>query len=107
MATLHRPPTTTGDDTHHRLEFLHGIDLERVHVRRPSSRLAWIAGGIVLLLLALVIGVLLEGTSTAPDDVTAATWSLHDSGIAQAVQAHEAELDATHDSGIDLALRNR
>jgi|GEM_PF-4926821 len=47
--TLHRPPSI-GDDTHHRLEFLHGIDLERVHVRRPSPRLSVIAGGIALAL---------------------------------------------------------
>jgi len=123
--TLHRPPST-GDDTHHRFEFLHGIDLDRVHVRRPSSRLPWIAAGIVLLLAAVAIGFALLGTPTAPDAAAATTWSLHDSGIAQAVQAREVtvtsthdagiaqavqardlEFDAMHDSGIDLVLRNR
>jgi hypothetical protein len=104
--TLHRPPST-GDDTHHRFEFLHGIDLERVHVHRPSSRLPWIAAGIVILLLAVAIGVALLGTPSTPDAAGATTWSLHDSGIAQALQAREVAVPATHDSGIAQAVQAR
>jgi hypothetical protein len=110
--TLHRPTSRSGD-THHRFDFLHGIDLEREHVRRSSSRTPWIVGAVVLLLVLAVIGlVLVMAPPTTPDPaVEPAALSLHDSGIEQALQARQLTLDAgiaqAHDSGIALAIRDR
>ena len=93
----HHPDTDRG--THHRFEFLRGIDLDRVHVSGPDSRRPWVAVGIILL---VVTGALLLRAPVT--DVT--SWPLHDSGIARAVQEHDAELGAMHDSGIALRERN-
>lgn len=96
----HQPATDHG--THHRFDFLRGIDLDRVHVRGPDSRRPWVAVGIILLLLVVTGALLLRAPVT---DVT--SWSLHDSGIARAVQEHDAELGAMHDSGITRAVEER
>ena len=109
--TLHRP-TSPGGDTHHRFEFLHGIDLEREHVRHSPSRTPWIVGAVVLLLVLAAVGLLLvvAPLSTPDPAVEPAAMSLHDSGIEQALQARQLTLDAriaqAHDSGIALAIRD-
>jgi len=81
--TLHRP-TFPGGDAHYRFDFLHGVDLEREHVRPSPSRTPWIGGAIVLLLVLAVVGlVLVAAPPTTPDPVVEpAALSLHDSGIA-------------------------
>ena len=110
--TLHRP-TSPGGDTHHRFDFLHGVDLEREHVRHSPSRTPWIVGAIVLLLVLAVIGVLLvTAPQPTPDPVVEPTaLSLHDSGIEQALQARqlarEALIAEAHDSGIEQVLQTR
>lgn len=75
----HHPDTDRG--THHRFEFLRGIDLDRVHVRGPDSRRPWVADGIILL---VATGALLLRAPMKP----VGSWSLHDPGIARAVQEH-------------------
>ena len=108
--TLHRP-TSPGGDTHHRFDFLHGIDLDREHVRHAPSRTPWIVGAFVLLLV-LAIGLVLFAALQPTSDpaVEPAALSLHDSGIEQALQARQLTLDAriaqAHDSGIALAIRD-
>ena len=106
--TLHRP-TSPGGDTHHRFDFLHGIDLEREHVRHSPSRVLWIVGALALLLVLAVLGLMLvPALQPAPDPaVEPVALSLHDSGIALAVHARDAELSQLHDSGIALAVRAR
>jgi hypothetical protein len=104
--TLHRPPT--GNETPHRFEFLHGIDLERVHIRSPRSSRRWFGAGIMVLIVLAASAVLLtvtQGPEPAPDALDTQIATAHDSGIAQAVQAHEAELEAAHDSGIAQAVQ--
>ncbi len=108
--TLHRP-SAPGGDTHHRFDFLHGIDLEREHVRHAPSRTPWIVGAV--LLVAAIVGVLVVAApQLTPDPVVEPTaMSLHDSGIAQALQAQELAREASiaqaHDAGIALAVRER
>ena len=110
--TLHRP-TSPGGDTHHRFDFLHGIDLDREHVRHAPSRTPWIVGAFVLLLVLAVIGIVLVAAPQPTLDpvVEPAALSLHDSGIEQALQARqlarEARIAQAHDSGIALAIRDR
>lgn len=110
--TLHRP-SAPGGDTHHRFDFLHGIDLEREHVRHAPSRTPWIVGAFVLLLVVATIGILVVAApQPTPDPVMEPTaMSLHDSGIAQALQAQElareARIAQAHDAGISLAVRAR
>jgi hypothetical protein len=109
--TLHRPPTD--DEARHRFEFLHGIDLDRLHVRSPRSRRRWSGAGIVALVLLAATAVLLtvaqEPVAVPDAALEAQIAAAHDSGIALAVRAHEAELaaarDAAHDSGIAQAVR--
>jgi hypothetical protein len=111
--TIHRPPTD--DEAPHRFEFLHGIDLDRLHVRSPRSRRRWSGAGIVALVLLAATAVLLtvaqEPVAVPDAALEAQIATAHDSGIAQAVRAHEAELaaarDAAHDSGIAPAIRDR
>jgi hypothetical protein len=109
--TIHRPPTD--DEAPHRFEFLHGIDLDRLHVRSPRSRRRWSGAGIVALVLLAATAVLLtvaqEPVAVPDAALEAQIATAHDSGIAQAVRAHEAELaaarDGAHDSGIAQAVR--
>jgi hypothetical protein len=111
--TLHRPPSS--DEAPHRFEFLHGIDLDRLHVRSPRSRRRWSGAGIMALVLLAATAVLLVVTQepvAVPDAaLEAQIATAHDSGIAQAIRAHEAELaaarDTAHDSGIAQAIRER
>jgi hypothetical protein len=111
--TLHRPPS--GDEAPHRFEFLHGIDLERLHVRSPRSRRRWSGAGIMALVLLAATAVLLtvaqEPVAVPDAALEAQIATAHDSGIAQAIRAHEAELaavrDTAHDSGIAQAIRDR
>jgi hypothetical protein len=111
--TLHRPPT--GDEAPHRFEFLHGIDLDRLHVRSSRSRRRWSGAGIVALVLLAATAALLtvaqEPVAVPDAALEAQIATAHDSGIAQAVRAHEAELsaarDTAHDSGIAHAIRDR
>jgi hypothetical protein len=105
--TLHRPPT--GGEAPHRFEFLHGIDLDRLHVRTPRSRRRWSGAGILALVLLAATAVLLtvaqEPVAVPDAALEAQIATAHDSGIAQAVRAHEAELETAHDSGIAQAVR--
>jgi hypothetical protein len=111
--TLHRPPS--GDEAPHRFEFLHGIDLDRLHVRSPRSRGRWSGAGIMALVLLAATAVLLivaqEPVAVPDAALEAQIATAHDSGIAQAIRAHEAELaaarDTAHDSGIAQAIRER
>jgi hypothetical protein len=111
--TLHRPPS--GDEAPHRFEFLHGIDLDRLHVRSPRSRRRWSGAGIMALVLLAATAVLLtvaqEPVAVPDAALEAQIATAHDSGIAQAIRAHEAELaaarDTAHDSGIAQAIRER
>ena len=102
--TLHRAPAS--ERTHHTLDFLHGIDLERVHVRRPRGRAPGMLGALILLgVLAALIVLIIATRPTAPTSELA--LSGHDSGIAQAVAVRDAARQVTpHDSGIELALRS-
>jgi hypothetical protein len=102
--TLHRTPAS--ERTHHTLDFLHGIDLERVHLRRPRGRAPGLLLG-ALVVLAVVGGLALLILLTRP---TAPTLELsaHDSGIAQAVAARDLAREVTvHDSGIAQAVAVR
>jgi hypothetical protein len=101
VRTLHRPPA--GEEAHHRFEFLHGIDLERVHIRRPGARLPWFGAGLLLLAVLVVAGVLLTGSQ----EPMGTPETAHDARIEQLVQAHDAELEAVHDPGIARAIRAR
>jgi hypothetical protein len=111
MSPTVKRPSAPGGDTHHRFDFLHGIDLEGEHVRHAPSRTPWIVGAIVLLLVAAVVGlVLFTGPQPTPEPaVEPAALSLHDSGIEQALQARqltrEALIAEAHDSGIEQALQ--
>ncbi|MFU8840291.1 MAG: hypothetical protein ACNA8R_06175, partial [Nitriliruptoraceae bacterium] len=103
--TLHRTPAS--ERTHHTLDFLHGIDLERVHVRRPRGRDSRMLGGLILLgILATLVVLLIAVWPTTPTEELA--LSGHDSGIAQAVAARDAARQVTpHDSGIAQAVAVR
>jgi hypothetical protein len=99
--TLHRTPAP--DRAHHALDFLHGIDLERVHVHRPRGRAPGLLLG-ALALLAVVGGLALLVLFTRPAAPTL-ELSAHDSGIAQAVAARDLAREVTpHDSGIAQAV---
>lgn len=110
--TLHRP-TFPGGDTHYRFDFLHGVDLEREHVRPSPSRTPWIVGAFVLLLVLAIVGMVLVAAPQPTLDpvVEPVALSLHDSGIEQALQAREVALQGpiaeAQDSGIALAVRGR
>jgi len=103
VRTLHLPPTEGegqyGPDFPHGLDF----DLERVHVRRSRTWLALLVTvSIIFAVLAVVAVVLMVSLQLA-----AVRYSAHDSGIAQAVQIHNLELEGSPESGIAQAVRTR
>jgi hypothetical protein len=61
-----------------------------------------LAGSVLLAALAVIAVVLMVAQQPA---VT--PYSAHDSGIAQAVQTHNLELEGSHDSGIARAVQAR
>jgi hypothetical protein len=101
VRTLHRPPA--GGETPHEFDFLEGIDLGQVHRRpeRTGTRRTWVYLALVLMagIGIIVATVLLAGRETPvePD-------AYHDSGVAQAIAAHDAEIAGTHDATIAQAL---
>jgi hypothetical protein len=121
--TLHRTPAS--ERPHHTPDFLHGIDLERVHVHRPRGRVpGLLLGAIVVLAVTggLALLLLLAGPAEQTLELSAHDSGIaqavavrdaarqvtpHDSGVAQAVATHDAAHQVTpHDSGIELALRS-
>lgn len=109
VRTEHRSPAS--ERTHHTLDFLHGIDLERVHLRRPRGRAPGILLGALIMLFLVAALVLLIMVARPTSQVVELEASGHDSGIEQALAAREAVRDAAraqtpHDSGIELALRS-
>ena len=102
--TLHRAPAS--ERTHHTLDFLHGIDLDRVHLRRPRGRApGLLLSAVVLIAVAGALAAVLLVTSPTEPTIE---LSGHDSGIAQALATREAARQVTpHDSGIEFALRAR
>lgn len=98
--TLHLPPAD--QDGRYGPDYIHGIDLVRVHERSTQPRRRWlIAAALVLAATVLaVVAPLTVSIQSVPDGP-------HDSGITQAIRAREAEFDRAHDSGIDLWLREQ
>jgi hypothetical protein len=100
VRTLHLPPAD--QDGRYGPDFIHGIDLERVHERSGQPQRRWlVAAALVLTATVIAVVVLLTvAVQSVPDGP-------HDSGIAQAIQAREAEFERSHDSGIALWLREQ
>ncbi len=103
VRTLHLPPTEGRGQ--YGPDFLQGVDLdlERVHVRRSRTRLPRLATVSIIFAVLVVVAVVLM-VSLQPAAVQS---SAHDSGIAQAVQTHDLELEGSHDSGIAQAEQIR
>jgi hypothetical protein len=105
VRTLHRTPAS--ERTHHTFDFLHGIDLERVHLRRPRGRLPDMLLGALLVFAVVAALALLLMVVRAPSPEAELELSAHDSGIAQALAVREVARQVTpHDSGIALRLRS-
>lgn len=100
VRTLNLPPT--GQDGRDGPDFLHGVDLDRVHDRpaRPAPRWRILAALVLAAMVIAIVALFAVSTTDAPEGA-------YDSGIAQAVRAQQAEFERTHDSGIDLWLRER
>ncbi len=105
VRTISRPPA--GGEDQHKLDFLHGVDLDRVHVRPERVWTSWAIAGSIILFFLVAFGVVLLLSPT----LVTVEYSAHDSGIAQAIQAREVELatriEQAHDSGIALAVAAR